>query len=526
MATFFSGWGYQGCWNHPDNNTFTFYAKGESFVIDLGANFKTPQEHNVVLVDGTGFYYNAPSMIVGYINANKDLSNGARYIKGDNSDSYREAVLTESTREFIYKGGDTPYVIAFDYVYAGKSSHEFTTNFYTDTTSTIELVGTNKAKIVGGNTGSVGLAYVYSQEGAGFSVAKGTNTLALRTTNNAVTHKQAVVFTTQMPDGKEPTVTWSTVNEGLKVAIKYQNNNTEVTDTYIFSSSNEVVQSTSEHKHNLVRTAPQSATCTTSGNIEYFTCSSCGRVFADSDCTQIISQTIIPALGHSLKLVEEVMSTCTKEGLYSHYHCISCGENYSDEECKFVCPTIIMPVKSHDYTWNEEVPAQVGNSGIKGHYHCGGCNQNFDANYNIINDLMIPALSSSSSSTFSTTSTSSTIQISSSESSLDNTSSIFSISQSSTSSKQSEDSSSCLTSSSEEQSQTSSCSNSVQTSSSQEIVSSTQSSNSKSRTSRSRVTSNQEEKSTGCTASIGSSIFLLVGLMAVSFTIIIKKRKL
>ncbi len=409
MMTFHSGWGYQGCWNHPDNNTFTFFAKGESLVIDLGANYKTSAEHNIVQVDGTGFYYNAPDMVVGTVTDNKNLSNGALYLKGDNSDSYRDQVLTESTRQMIYKGGDTPYVVAFDYVYAGTSSHVYTTNFFTDYDSTLIKENSGKVKIVGGNSGGIGYAYVYSPNGASFSINKAEKTQAIVTSNTAVTHTQATLFTTQMENGKEPTVTWSTVNGNVRLSIKYLNDNAEITDVYVFYPHNEVSVTTNVvnlHTHSLTRVPYKDSTCTEAGNIEYYHCAGCGTNFTDLTSNIIVDNVVVPAM-HNAIYVSAKDSTCTEKGYIAHYKCIKCDNFYSDSACNNLINNIESALKLHDYgNWIYEVSPTTTTTGTKGHYHCSSCGGNFDKNYIKIDDLTIPVLpqtslssSSSSSST-------------------------------------------------------------------------------------------------------------------------------
>ncbi len=248
LMTFTSGYGYSGCWNHPDNNTFTFFANGESFVIDLGANFKKSSEHNVVQVDGVGMRYEGgSSMVEGKITANKTLGNGALYLKGDNTDSYNDSVLTESTRQMIYMGGETPYVIAFDHAKKDASSHQFTTNFYTDTVSQIEIVNSNTAKIIGGNVGAVAYAFVYSKEGAEFSVSAGSETNALVTTNNAVSHNQLIVYITENSDGSMPRVSFKTDDEGnTNVTVTYKRGEDLYTDTYALSNTSNPTVSSSK----------------------------------------------------------------------------------------------------------------------------------------------------------------------------------------------------------------------------------------------------------------------------------------
>ena len=69
------------------------------------------------------------------------------------------------------------------------------------------------------------------------------------------------------------------------------------------------------------------ATCTTAGNVAYYSCNSCGSLFSDAACTNPVSQasTVIAALGH-------------KAGTYkydaaNHWHlCATCGVAMDDRE--------------------------------------------------------------------------------------------------------------------------------------------------------------------------------------------------
>jgi len=510
LMSFHSGWGWSGTWNHPDNNTFTFFAKGESFVIDLGANFKTSLEHNIVQVDGTGFYYTAPSMIAGHITTHKNLNNGALYLKGDNSDSYRDTVLTESTRQMIYKGGDTPYVIAFDYVNAGTASHTYTTNFFTDYDSTVTIENSGRAKIVGGNNGGVGYAFVYSPNGASFTTNKDTTkkTQAIVSSNKAVTHTQATLFTTQMTNGQAPTVTWSTVNGNVQVSIKYLDNSSEITDTYIFYSHNEVSVSTKSvniHTHSLTHVAYKAPTCTENGNIEYYACAGCGKNFTDSTAKIVVDSVVINAT-HNPTYVSAKESTCSEKGHIAHYKCLSCGNTYSDSACKNQIVSVETALKLHNYgNWIYEISPTTSTTGTKGHFHCSSCGGNFDKNYTEIKDLTIPVLpqTSTSSSTTSSSTSSSSVSSSTNSTSSSNTSSSSSIVSSSQSSS----------------------SSSSTTSSGQEIVSSSQSSSSSYKELPSNTQSTNINNNSGCKSSIGNGLYILIPLALFLAIKLFKKSK-
>lgn len=64
------------------------------------------------------------------------------------------------------------------------------------------------------------------------------------------------------------------------------------------------------HVHSLVKTEAKAATCTTDGNTEYYTCSSCSKVFSDSEGKNEIAveNTVITKTGHDY--VEGVCSRC------------------------------------------------------------------------------------------------------------------------------------------------------------------------------------------------------------------------
>ena len=102
---------------NPDDNTFTFFAKGESFVVDLGEGKLNSSDHNVVLMDGKGMDFSGGgSTAVGVLEEEAILKNGALYLRGNNLSSYiKNGTLSASLRQFIYSGGDTPYVLIFDY---------------------------------------------------------------------------------------------------------------------------------------------------------------------------------------------------------------------------------------------------------------------------------------------------------------------------------------------------------------------------------------------------------------------------
>ena len=92
--------------------------------------------------------------------------------------------------------------------------------------------------------------------------------------------------------------------------------------------------------HSLVKTDRQEETCTEDGNIEYYTCSVCNKLFADEEATTEITldDTVITALGHDYDSVV-TPPTCTEAG-YTTHTCANCGDSYVDSE---------VPATGHSY---------------------------------------------------------------------------------------------------------------------------------------------------------------------------------
>lgn len=218
MATFNCGFGYAGCWNHPDDNTFTFYAKGEAFVIDLGAGRKSSKEHNVISVDGIGMdFEGGATMVIGSIEQNSILEGGETYLRGDNTTSYRQlAGLEKSVRHLIYCGGNTPFVIACDFAKkAGK--HTYDTNFYTKIVNTASISDDGKLGIIhGGNQGATCCMIPYSPNGINLTL---TNTnVGFTTSTEGEMHRQATVFVAASPENL-PKIDFSADTDRIKVEV-------------------------------------------------------------------------------------------------------------------------------------------------------------------------------------------------------------------------------------------------------------------------------------------------------------------
>ena len=82
------------------------------------------------------------------------------------------------------------------------------------------------------------------------------------------------------------------------------------------------------HTHSLTYISAEEPSCTQAGNIPYYICSGCEKMYRDVSATEELSVVNIPALDHNY--VETVTQpTCTEAG-YTTHTCSRCTESYVD----------------------------------------------------------------------------------------------------------------------------------------------------------------------------------------------------
>ena len=92
--------------------------------------------------------------------------------------------------------------------------------------------------------------------------------------------------------------------------------------------------------HDLIHSVAKETTCTEDGQIEFWYCELCGRIYSDEACnTQISRQdTIVPATGHNTVIDEAVSATHTSTGLTQGSHCDICGTVLVEQQVIPVIP--------------------------------------------------------------------------------------------------------------------------------------------------------------------------------------------
>lgn len=128
---------------------------------------------------------------------------------------------------------------------------------------------------------------------------------------------------------------------------RYFLRNENIKDKIVATETSADKVKTSKTGHQLTKIAAKAATCTEAGNNEYYECSDCKGKFADLNGTQSVENVEIPALGHSVPADDKytVNPTCTTPGKAT-YICSKCNTELKNVE---------IPALGHDYgepTWN------------------------------------------------------------------------------------------------------------------------------------------------------------------------------
>ena len=104
-------------------------------------------------------------------------------------------------------------------------------------------------------------------------------------------------------------------------------------------------------------------TCTSEGNIKYYTCTNCGGYFRRDEnikdkivATPSSAEAVkIQKISHELNKVNGKPATCTKAGNIEYYVCSVCQGKFKDEKGEIPVNDVVIPALGHDYdypTWN------------------------------------------------------------------------------------------------------------------------------------------------------------------------------
>ena len=92
---------------------------------------------------------------------------------------------------------------------------------------------------------------------------------------------------------------------------------------------------TCDTQHHCTKIRAKDPTCEKVGNIEYWSCYVCDKLFADENATQELSASdvVVQKFAHSPVFVDENQSTCAVKGNVPYYYCANCYNFFEDEAC-------------------------------------------------------------------------------------------------------------------------------------------------------------------------------------------------
>ena len=161
--------------------------------------------------------------------------------------------------------------------------------------------------------------------------------------------------------------------DGRSVAYSYDE------DTLNYYNQNEISLGELQHVHDLIKTEAKDATCTEAGNIEYWTCSECEKLFSDEEGTTEITaaDTVVPAKGHSLEKTEAKDATCTEAGNTEYWTCSVCKKLFGDDQgtTEITAADTVVAAKGHSLEKTEAVDATCTEAGNIEYWTCSKCNK-------------------------------------------------------------------------------------------------------------------------------------------------------
>ena len=132
--------------------------------------------------------------------------------------------------------------------------------------------------------------------------------------------------------------------------------------------------------HNATHHEPKAATCTEDGNIEYWHCSNCNLNYREQACTnQITDDVVLPKLNHKYKQHQDYTeATCLTDGNIEYWHCPDCSTYFTNEACTASTTDYIIAALGHDFTYTPYRTSTCTSEGDVEHWHCNRCGKDFN----------------------------------------------------------------------------------------------------------------------------------------------------
>lgn len=225
-------------------------------------------------------------------------------------------------------------------------------------------------------------------------VTLNTNALSLKD------GEEATLTASVVPgDADNQGVTWSssdsqvvTVDKGVVKALKP--GTATITVTTQEGNKTATCTVTVACNHSMTKTDAKAATCVASGNIEYYTCGKCSKMFSDAEGKTEVTKVEIAATGkHTEEVRGAVEATEDKVGYTGDTYCTVCEQKLSTGT------EIAKLPHTHNMVKTEAVSPSCEVAGNITYYTCSKCNKMYsdEAGTNEVTDITVPATGHSAS---------------------------------------------------------------------------------------------------------------------------------
>ena len=147
---------------------------------------------------------------------------------------------------------------------------------------------------------------------------------------------------------------------------------------YCYDITDYTVTVTDIHRPEAVEEVP--ATCTENGNIAYWRCAICGKLFADEACeTEIAPEDTVVSGGHTLEYMPEIEAFCDAPGRQDYWHCTVCQKNFWDQACTSEITNMdnLTVYTMHHMTKTPGVAATCEADGSREYWYCSSCHKKY-----------------------------------------------------------------------------------------------------------------------------------------------------
>ena len=130
--------------------------------------------------------------------------------------------------------------------------------------------------------------------------------------------------------------------------------------------------------HDMTFHAAIEATCTSAGNVAYYSCANCNLNYQDQEGKTVLERVTTEKLGHEMTFHAAVEATCTSAGNLAYYRCDNCDLNYADEAGATVLENVEVPAIGHKNKVHHEAQAATcTSSGNIEYWYCSVCEKYF-----------------------------------------------------------------------------------------------------------------------------------------------------